>query len=121
MAETEVVADRAAVIPVVAPEPVVQRQPEPRPEPAAPRVALPTGEIPTGAEREELLRRMVAAPPDEANPFTSPRARRKRACLILQHRVHLQAQGTNQDDGAKPFDWRTYRPAQTAARVDEPA
>jgi hypothetical protein len=58
---------------------------------------------------------MVDASPDEANPFTSPRSRRKRARLILQHRAHLE-----QTQGAEPFDWRTYRSTETRPRVTEP-
>jgi hypothetical protein len=46
--------------------------------------------VPTGAEREELLARMVAAEPDAANPFTSGKARRRRARIILQSREHRQ-------------------------------
>lgn len=65
--------------------------------------ALASGPIPIGEDRRDLLEAMVAAPPDEANPFTSRKARIRRARLILQHREHLQTQG-------KPFDWRTYRP-----------
>jgi hypothetical protein len=63
---------------------------------------MPSGELPHGTAREALLDRMVAAAPDKANPFTSRKARRRRARLILQHREHLG----NQDQS---FDWRTYR------------
>ncbi|WP_421990675.1 hypothetical protein [Qipengyuania sp.] len=35
-------------------------------------------------ERRRLLQRMIAAGPDRANPFASPKARAKRARLILQ-------------------------------------
>lgn len=65
--------------------------------------ALAAGPVPIGDDRAELLEAMVAAAPNEANPFTSRKARMRRARLILQHREHLQMQG-------KPFDWRTYRP-----------
>ena len=65
--------------------------------------ALVAGPVPIGEDRLELLEVMVAAAPNEANPFTSRKARMRRARLILQHREHLQMQG-------KPFDWRTYRP-----------
>lgn len=65
--------------------------------------ALAAGPVPIGDDRQALLDAMVAAQPDEANPFTSRKARLRRARLILQHREHLQMQG-------KPFDWRTYRP-----------
>lgn len=53
---------------------------------ASPAVAvLPTGELPRSAEgRRALLERLVCAKPDEANPFHSPKARRRRARLIVQ-------------------------------------
>ena len=35
-------------------------------------------------ERDALLKRMMDAPPDRANPFTDRRARMRRARLILQ-------------------------------------
>ncbi|HSG55517.1 MAG TPA: hypothetical protein VLA45_08675 [Paracoccaceae bacterium] len=52
--------------------------------PAGATVALPRGIPATYDEREALLQRMVAAKPDRANPFHSPRARRHRARLIIQ-------------------------------------
>ncbi|QPC99632.1 hypothetical protein [Qipengyuania soli] len=60
-------------------------------EPTAP-IASSNGaavEIPpvapkTERERDNLLRRMIAAKPDRANPFQSHKARAKRARLILQ-------------------------------------
>ncbi|SLK06649.1 hypothetical protein [Novosphingobium mathurense] len=65
-----------------------------------------SGPVPTGEERHALLERMVAAPPDPGNPFTSRKARMRRARIQLQHREHLQKQGM-----AQSFDWRSYRPA----------
>lgn len=57
-----------------------------RPEPATDRGAVPLpDELPqTFEERDALLHRMIAAKPDSANPFRSPRARARRARLILQ-------------------------------------
>ena len=62
-----------------------------RPQTAAPSlahsgaaVALPSRMPATFAERDALLKRMVSAKPDRANPFTTPKARLKRARLILQ-------------------------------------
>lgn len=57
-----------------------------RPEPASDRNAVPLpDELPqTFEERDALLHRMIAAKPDRANPFRSPRARARRARLILQ-------------------------------------
>lgn len=47
-------------------------------------VALPPVAPTDQTERTELLKRMVAARPDRANPFRSPKARLHRARLILQ-------------------------------------
>lgn len=63
------------------------------------------GPVPTGEARQRLLDDMVAAEPDASNPFRSPKSRRRRARVILQHREYLQRQGSD-----ARFDWRTYRP-----------
>lgn len=68
--------------------------------------AMGSGPVPVGDDREDLIERMVAAEPDEANPFTSRKARRRRARLILQARENGQS-----GDTAKPFDWRSYEPS----------
>jgi hypothetical protein len=47
-------------------------------------VPLPSKMPETFEERDALVKRMVAARPDRANPFTSPIQRHKRAKLILQ-------------------------------------
>lgn len=47
-------------------------------------VPLPARVPETFAERDALIRRMIDAPPDRANPFTDRRARLRRARLILQ-------------------------------------
>lgn len=47
-------------------------------------VALPRTLPDSFEERDALLKRMIAARPDRANPFVSRRARAKRARLILQ-------------------------------------
>ena len=47
-------------------------------------VPLPRTMPATFEERDALMRRMIAAKPDRANPFTSPIQRRKRARLIMQ-------------------------------------
>ncbi|WP_156841869.1 hypothetical protein [Novosphingobium aquimarinum] len=83
---------------------VLDREPSPRAHrPIAPRDL--EGPVPTGAARADLLNRMVAAAPDESNPFVSPKARRRRARVILQHRAFLQRHSSD-----ARFDWRTYRP-----------
>lgn len=47
-------------------------------------VPLPAAVPESFEERDALLRQLVAAKPDRANPFTSPRARSRRAKLIIQ-------------------------------------
>ncbi len=47
-------------------------------------VVLPAEKPRDPAERDRLLRRMIDAKPDRANPFVSHKARAKRARLILQ-------------------------------------
>lgn len=47
-------------------------------------VELPQELPETFAERDTLLKRMINARPDRANPFKSPRARARRARLIMQ-------------------------------------
>ncbi|MFY7836495.1 MAG: hypothetical protein ACOVQ0_09475 [Novosphingobium sp.] len=49
-----------------------------------PAVTMPTVAPAGMREREALIERMVAAAPDAANPFTSRKARRRRARLIMQ-------------------------------------
>lgn len=86
----------------IAHEPVVARTAEPMPAAAstAPAVASPAAraamrssgdpvalplEVPeTFEERDALLKELVAAEPDKANPFTGVRARARRAKLIMQ-------------------------------------
>ena len=53
--------------------------------------------------REALLDRMVAAQPDANNPFTSGKARRKRARLMLQS---LDSQRWDDAELEPGFDWR---------------
>lgn len=85
-------------VPVAPPQPVAAHSPARSPAP----VDLGDSALAVGEDREQLLDRMVAAEPDSANPFRSPKARRKRARVILQHRDHLLSKG-------EPFDWRTYK------------
>lgn len=67
--------------------------------------AIPAEEL-SFDERTQLLDRMVEAEPDEANPFVSRKARRKRARLLLQRAEYQQHQKAD-----APFDWRDYRPS----------
>ena len=53
--------------------------------------------------REALLTRMVAAEPDANNPFTSGKARRRRARLMLQS---MDNHRWDDADLAEGFDWR---------------
>ncbi len=89
-----------------APAPVRRRKRADSPE----AVMLREGPLPTGEERAELLKRMVEAEPDEANPFHTPRARMRRARLILQTR-----EKELQDKATERFDWRTYKPSMKQA------
>lgn len=66
---------------------------------------MPSGPVPNGIERDELLKRMVAAPPDAANPFVSRKRRVQRARILLAEREREL-----RDRSTEPFDWRTYRP-----------
>lgn len=81
------------------------------------RPVIVEGEVPTGDAREELLRRMIEAEPDASNPFTSRKARRRRARLILQSREHGQAAP---HDSNQPFDWRSYRSSTQNAPLHTP-
>lgn len=68
-----------------------------------------TGPVPVDPdERSALVERMVAAAPDAENPFTTAKARRRRARLLLNR--HERELGQE-----KPFDWRTYQPSSQAA------
>jgi len=84
------------------PEELAVHEPDRKPEPTS--FEMPEGPVPTGEARNRLIEEMAAAAPDEANPFTSYKARRKRARIILQSREQRQ-----REQGAEPFDWRTYR------------
>lgn len=76
-------------------------------QPAVVRSVAPvaTGPVPAGEARHALLDSMTDAEPDEANPFTSKKARRRRARLILQ------AQEAEHGTDTRAFDWRTYEPS----------
>ena len=94
--------DRKAALvierPIVHPGEPVAAEPAPAPSVSPLRAAAPAPSMAhTGAsvplpsrmpasfeERDALIKRMIAAKPDRANPFTSPIQRRKRAKLILQ-------------------------------------
>jgi hypothetical protein len=114
----EPVYEEAEYAPVVTPEPVPEAVVvEPVPPSAAPVHAAPAGSasavlsaspLPqTAEERRELLDRMVAAAPDEANPFTAHKSRLRRARVQLQHEEATRPAGH--------FDFRTYRPSTQAA------
>jgi len=99
-----------ATVEDVAGEPVV-RQPEPAtvPAPERPSATLDEPVPQSRAARDALLEEMVAAPPDADNPFTSRKARMRRARIILQSREVDQREHATQ-----PFDWRTYKPSTSA-------
>jgi hypothetical protein len=54
------------------------------PSPSQPAFGLAPARIATPTEREALIERIVASPPDAANPFTSRKARRRRARIMVQ-------------------------------------
>ena len=53
--------------------------------------------------RSALIERMVAADPDSNNPFTSSKARRRRARLMLQSMENNRWEDAELSPG---FDWR---------------
>ncbi len=82
------------------------RERSPNLAPAGATVALPRTIPATYDEREALLQRMVAAKPDRANPFHSPRARRHRARLIMQSLGRTFANGKSRIDLSQyPQNW----------------
>lgn len=95
--------------PLVVGTPEMVAEPEVR-RPAAASFGMP-GTVPADPDaRRELLERMVAAAPNDENPFTSRKARLRRARLILQHR---ESQGIETPsprttlDRTQPFGTRT--------------
>jgi LPXTG-motif cell wall-anchored protein len=104
--------------PVAPPRPMFNFTPAPEIERKLERVAAPapvlTGAVPHGEERQALLDDMVAAAPDEANPFTSAKGRRKRARIILQSREAAQQNGPATAAAATPrvpMPVREFQPA----------
>lgn len=65
-------------------------------------VVLPREMPKTFAERDRLLRQLVAAKPDRANPFKAPKARARRARLIMQ------SLGRKFDEVSPRFDLSQY-------------
>lgn len=54
------------------------------PRPTEPTFGVTPARMATPTEREALIERIVASPPDSANPFTSRKARRRRARIMVQ-------------------------------------
>lgn len=105
--ETRSPATAAHTIPAAAPlaEPGMAHSgvtPAPAPLASGGAIALPRVAPTDPEERGELLRRMVEAEPDRANPFTSPKARLRRARLILQ------SLGRKFENGPPRFDLSQY-------------
>lgn len=78
-------------VPPVTTRPSLRPQPERRiappmpPErPSSPTYAMSAANTRTASEREALIERIVASPPDDANPFLSRKARRRRARIMVQ-------------------------------------
>lgn len=76
----------AEPVPTVAPSVSQLRTAAPAPSMAhtGASVPLPRTMPATFEERDALIKRMIEAKPDRANPFTAPLQRRRRAKLILQ-------------------------------------
>lgn len=68
-------------------------------------VTMPATMPATAEEHSRVIDNMVEAAPDEANPFTSRKARRKRARLLLQQHEAAIASA----NPATSFDWRAYK------------
>jgi hypothetical protein len=66
--------------------------------------------VPAGDAREALIQEMVAAEPDDANPFRTRKARRRRARTLLAQRDAELHQAATQ-----PFDWRRFEPSRSDA------
>jgi hypothetical protein len=86
-----VYAEDVDFVPPVATRPSLRPQPERRvappmpPErPSTPTYAMSAASTRTASEREALIERIVASPPDDANPFQSRKARRRRARIMVQ-------------------------------------
>jgi hypothetical protein len=116
-AATPAAASVTTAMPVTAARPLAQAHSATLDTDEAPSASvLPAGPVPTGAEREALLQRMVDAPPDAANPFRTVKARMRRARMILASRKQaLREQAT------KAFDWRTYQPSLKPATLGSEA
>jgi hypothetical protein len=79
-------------------------------------VVLPRNEPETFSERNALLRRMVEARPDRANPFRGFRARTRRARLIIQSLGHTFEKGRSWIDFSQyPNNWPELRRNYAAA------
>lgn len=115
----------ADFVPPVASRPVAAPQPEARVVPVAPAVApsapvasapaLRTGSLATASDRQALIERIVASPPDEANPFTSVKARRRRARIMVQS---MQASASSRPAPGDASLKREERPDAAPARTD---
>jgi hypothetical protein len=79
-------------------------------------VALPRKLPDSVSERRALLDRMVAAQPDRANPFRTPKARRHRAKLIMQSIGRTFATGQSRIDLSQyPMNWPELTARRTVA------
>jgi hypothetical protein len=79
-----IAAETVPAAPAFAPTRIDRPTPAPSMAHSGASVPLPRTMPATYEEREALIKRMVEAKPDRANPFTAPLQRRRRARLILQ-------------------------------------
>ncbi|WP_423141618.1 hypothetical protein ACOYW6_12435 [Parablastomonas sp. CN1-191] len=121
-----------AEVPVVASEPAESMRPAYEPAAVTPSYgeaaaagigagALALQRVPSTPEgRAEMLDRMTRAEPDEANPFRSPKARRRRARLMMQGMIARQDQrgepARSETRTGTSYDWNSLRPAAAPSR-----
>lgn len=96
VAPTHPVASVAEPAPIAEATPVMFREPSRTLQSNGAAVPLPARLPESYEERSALLKRMIEAKPDRANPFTDRKARMRRARLILQSLGR-------KFDGAKPW------------------
>jgi hypothetical protein len=104
-AATAPVIDHAPYVPVdtpLSPSPVPVMAMSSTQSRSSGEVVLPREMPKTFAERDRLLRQLIAAKPDRANPFKAPKARARRARLIMQ------SLGRKFDEASPRFDLSQY-------------
>lgn len=94
------------------------KEPAPRPAPPMPAASPSVTAFGTDANSEDrhaILENMVAEEPSDENPFTSRKARMRRARLILQGR---ESRGQPLGGTQRAIDWNAYSPSFNNRLVD---